>query len=283
MKPGIHNLPAEEYHALKDHLSAGIAKVILEQSPAHARWKSENGDSEPTKQSERGIIAHALLLEGVSKMEVIDPKDYPAKNGNIPEGWTNGAIRAARDAAREAGKLPVLPWDAEPIHAMVAAARKAWSECPDLQGYGPENGITERSLIWSENGVLCRAKPDWYSNDRRVMLDPKFTEIATPERCSRSIISQAFDQRAAFYRRGGVAVSGVQPIYVYAFQEIEPPYCTSFHACDPAMLALGDAKVDYALGKWRECRETGNWPGYDNHIHYATAPAWALDQWGVQP
>lgn len=271
MSPGIHTLTFDEYHGLKDMLSASVCKLLVERSPAHAKHQASEGGDDPSKQSDRGSVAHALLFEGVDKMAVL----------NYPDYRTNLA-KQARDDARAVGKYPVLFKDEPAIHAMVRAARQAWEACPDLQGYQPANGTPELSVIWREGDVTCRCRPDWLAHDHKVVIDAKFTEhSAQPESIARQVISMAFDQRAAFYQRGIQAVTGVAPVYVYLFQEVDPPYCTSFVSVSAAMLELGRAKVDYALGRWRECRASGQWPGYDQRIHYAEPPAWALEQWGV--
>lgn len=272
MNPGIHRITAEEYHARRDMLSASIAKVLLERSPAHAYYLASHPDESKTKQQDRGTVAHALLFEGIDRMAVLDFPD-----------WRTSAAKAARDTARADRKIPVLAKDERPIFEMVAAARLAWEECPDLKGYGPDDGEGELSLVWDQDGVMCRCRPDWYASDRRVMVDAKFTEAsAAPEQAARQVISQAHDQRAAFYAQGGLMVAAVEPRYVYLYQEVDPPYCTSFIGIPPAMLELGLSKFHYALGKWRECRETGIWPGYESRIHYAEPPAWALESWGLR-
>ena len=271
MIPGIHVLPEDEYHALRDMLSASICKVLIERSPAHAKYQRDHGWDDATKQSDRGSIAHALLFEGVERMAVLEYPDY-----------RTNAAKEARESARAASQYPVLSKDVQAIRDMVGAARHAWETCPDLQGYAPANGKPELSVIWNDDATPCRCRPDWLSNDYRVIIDGKFSEHpANPETVARQIIGQAFDQRAAFYCRGIHAVTRVAPVYVYLFQEVDPPYCTSFVSVSPAMLELGRAKVTYALGRWRECISTDVWPGYDQRIHYAEPPSWALEQWGV--
>ena len=62
---------------------------------------------ETSAEMDAGTVAHAILLEGNSDVvTIIDPTNHPAeKTGNIPDGWTNKSIRAARDSARASGKL----------------------------------------------------------------------------------------------------------------------------------------------------------------------------------
>lgn len=271
MKPGIYEMAKDDYHALKDMLSASVAKLLLEKSPAHARYARDN-PSANTKQSDRGTVAHALLFEGVDCAMWLD---YP--------DWRTKASQEAREAAREAGKIPVLTKDQTAICEMTQAALNAWNACPDLEGYRPANGEAERVLIWGDKGVLCRARPDWISHDRRVIIDGKFTEMcAAPEQAPANLVNRAFDQRAAFYVRGAQELARTETKYLYLFQETEPPYCTSIVGVAPAMLELGMRKVDHALTVWENCVTNNDWPGYDSRIAWADPPDWAIARWGMR-
>lgn len=279
MKPGIHHLPADQYHALHDCLSAGIARELVEHSPAHARVAMLAQD-DPSKASERGTIGHDLLLEGVNRVQVIDPERYPAKNGNIPLGWTNTAIRAARDDARASGKIPLLKADYEPVLSMVEAAKRAWDRCPDLEGYRQADGQPELSLVWDEDGTLCRCRPDWWSADRALKIDWKFSSlVSSPESFQRQFESQGYDLRAAHYLQGAEVLTGKECKYVYAVQETDPPYATKFIGVSPAMRALGEAKRLRALAIWSECMKSGEWPAYDLRIHWLEPEPWQETKW----
>ncbi len=263
-------MSADDYRA-STALNASICKVLLEESPAHAKYYAEHY-SEPTEAMERGTIAHALLLEGIDRMDVLPFPD-----------WRTKLAREARNASRANNNIPVLEKHVQPIQDMVGAARHAWDISPDLEGYRHGDGVIEQSIAWDENGLPCKARPDYWSHDHRVMLDPKFTDTSvSPERVARQIIGMAYDQRAAFYIRGGTKLTGIAPKYVFLFVETSPPYGTAFVGISPAMLELGMAKADYAIGKWRECLESGKFPGYDLHIHYAEPRPYDLEQWSIE-
>lgn len=273
LAPGLYEIPAEEYHALRDHLSAGIARILLDQSPAHARYAIDHPDEDDaTKASDRGTVAHALLFEG---------RDCALK---LPfADWRTNAAKEARAQTREAGKIPVLEKDYPAIMNMVAAAEVAWRRSPDLEGYRPPDGKAEQAVIWNDHGIDCRCRPDWLAHDGRLIIDGKFTEAhCAPERMAAQIINQAFDQRAAFYTRGVQATMRVQPKYVYLFQEVKPPYCTALVGIPPAMLELGMRKAEHAMTVWENCRATGEWPGYTDRIAWAEPPEWAINQWGFR-
>jgi len=246
-------------------LSSSIAKLLLYRSPRHA-WLAHprlNPQYRPEESSrfDLGSAAHALLVEGADKMAVIEADD-----------WRTKAAKEARDAARAEGKFPVLAYQWAAVKAMVEVCKTAIADSPDLQGYSLDQGIPEHSIVWHEGATYMRARLDWVSTDRRVIYDYKTTENAEPEAFLRQIFSLGYDVQGAFYLR---ANQRPDTKYVLIVQEIEPPYAVSFIGLSPDVIELGKRKVERAIAIWRECMESGQWPGYPNRICYVEAPAWA--------
>jgi PDDEXK-like domain of unknown function (DUF3799) len=223
-------------------------------------------------------------------MALIDPAMYVSKNGGVPKGWTNKAIREARDQVRANGKIPILLETSFAIRSMVDAAIAAWEANTDLKGYTLEGGKNEWSIIWAEGNtdmqdrmlstIWCRCKPDHLSADRKLIVDAKFTDTsANPDAFTRQIDRMAYDSRGAFYLRGNAATGGAEDAkYVYLVQEQKPPYASAFIGLSPAYVELGNAKVREAINIWRDCMASGKWPGYSNRIHWAEPPSWAIAQ-----
>ncbi len=264
-------------------LSASIAKIILAKSSLHA-WHAHprlNPDyvSEESDEFDFGSAAHDLLLEGgTAKICVIKPEDYRSKptkkdpEGGIPKGWTNGAIRAARDEARKNRLVPILPWHETQLQAMVKVARECinGSEIADAWN----GGASEVKLHWQEGKTHCRGRLDRQSADKRTIFDYKSTVNAQPDAFLRTIINLGHDVQEAFYRRGVEHETNKPANFVFLAQEKEPPYACSLVALDPAMQEMADRKVSFALALWQKCMETGRWAGYSNRIHYVAPPAW---------
>lgn len=285
----IVQMPAVQYHADADgpRLSNSIAQILVTQSPLHA-WMAHpklNPDYKPKEESrfELGTAAHDLILEGgTPRICVINPEDYRSKptkaepEGSIPKGWTNNAIREARDQARANGLTPILPWDNAAIRAMKEVAMKfiAGSE---LKGIF-DNGKPEQTIIWESDGVACRSRLDWLTNDHRVILDYKTAANANPEAFTRQIGAMGYDMQACFYARAVSAACNIDPAFVFLVQEIEPPYACSLVGLSNAYYELAEAKVDRAIALWRECLESGKWPAYPDRVAYAEPPAWALNE-----
>jgi hypothetical protein len=286
MKIGIHTIPMAAYLAdpcPSPSLSSSCAHRLLVKSPLHAWAEHPKLGGQSGKQAnaaDTGSVAHDILLHGEGTIAVIDPAKYPAANGNIPEGWTNPSIRAARDAARSKGLTPILAAEMPAIHAMADTAREFVSRS-EIAGIF-ERGRPEQTIIWREGETWCRARPDWLTDDRDVVLHFKTTKAsARPERFIRGIMQDmGYGFALQFYKRGLAAVVGgtEKTRHLILVQEQEAPYACSLIGLAPAKAAIEDARVARAIDLWTECVKTDTWPGYDSRVHWADPTPWELAQ-----
>lgn len=278
MKPGIYDLSSDAYHADpgdRPSLSASIASILCSASPAHARAAHPRLNPDFARQEEQhfdiGTAAHWLLLQGdtADVVTIVDAAD-----------WRTKVAQEQRDEARAAGRLPLLArhWDA--VQAMVAAAREQLAQhtaAPPLF----VDGKPERTLVWEDDGVLCRARLDWLRDDYAAIDDYKSTgRSASPEAWIRSsLVANGGDIQVAFYLRGLRALTGAEADWRWCVQETSPPYALSVIAPGPDVLALGESKVQYALKAWRRGVESGVWPAYEPRVATAELPAWEDARW----
>lgn len=270
-EPGIYTMPADDYHAdpcAVPSLSSGIARTLISRSPAHA-WIAHprlNPDHVPEERTafDLGSAAHALLLEGEDRMTVIDAADYRTK-----------AAQEARDAARLAGRHPVLAARYKDVKAMVGRVHEAIDRSPDLSGITLADGTPEQTIIWREGDAWLRCRPDWLARDCSVMLDYKTTTDAEPLHFGRHIARMLYHFQAAFYRRGVKAVTGRDAPFILLAQEIEAPHACTFHGCAPSLEAIAEQMVEQAIRTWAACMKADTWPSYSPRIHYHEAAQWA--------
>lgn len=276
LAPGIHTIPAADYHADKiakvPSLSASVARKLLARSPMHAWWEHPrlNLDYRPKQSStlDHGSAVHALLLEG--KKPVIC--DFP--------DWRTNASKDARAAARKAGDVPLLRKDAEAVNRMLDAITvqlDAYTPRPFVRNLGQ----IEQTIVWTEpNGTVCRARVDYLLNDHTHLWDLKTTTTAHPRDWSRRRLwEDGLDIQCGFYRRGVKATTGVTPEWGYVVVENTPPYALTIVGLTPEALALADQKVNRAIDLWQECLSTDTWPGYADHVCYAELPPWEGARW----
>lgn len=270
----VIDLTADEYHADQTgnrtpSLSSTVARKLLYESPAHAKAAHPRLSPQPVQKDtdafDLGTAVHALLLENTVAVQVCDFKD-----------WRSNAAKAAREEARAAELVPMLPHQWEAVREMVDTVR------PQLDALEVEpipftDGQPEVTIVWNEGEVVCRARFDWVYNQHPVIDNLKTTSrSANPHPFSRRIFSPelGYDVQAAFYLRGARAVFGRDHEYRWVVVETEPPYAVSVVSLTPAALEIADAKVDLAIARWRECLASGEWPGYPRQVCYAEAPPW---------
>lgn len=277
-------ISAEKYHAgicPEPELSTGIIKRLINQTPYHA-WLSHPKLNKSLKRKvsnefDLGTAAHSMLLENDnSNIVVLRPENYLAKNGNVPRGFTNDAIRAARDNARAEGKIPVLEDDFMNVRYMVEQAKKfvGTSEIENIFDCGKPELSFARKL---ECGTWIKTRPDFITDDHEVILDYKTTANgANPEQFVRQIFSMGYDIQASLYSYMNQLVYGIKPSFIFLVQSTEPPFECSLVGASESMIAVGMEKVMYAIRLWRKCIDTGEFPAYPGNIHWAEAPAYAI-------
>ena len=282
LKEGIHIISNEIYHAdpvIEPSLSRSMISAILN-CPAKAfikhprlnpNFKADDGDGK----FDIGSATHSLLLEGIDNAEVIQA-----------DSWRTQAVKEQRELARQQGKVPLLEKEWDKTIVMVQAAEKQISECPELEITNlREDGDSELSLIWTETDEISRTswhrvRPDWWSKDRKLMIDYKTTGTsADPNEYLSHITRMEYELQEAYYRRGAKALSGIDPKFIFMVQETEEPYLCSFIGLQPMFQEIGKQKTEFGIFLWNQCMQTGKWEGYPNKVCWVEPPAWAMTQW----
>jgi len=271
-------IPAADYHAEKfapdapAHLSASIGKILIRQTPMHA-WRAHsklNPDytHEDSETFDIGSAAHDLLLEGSNaKICIVEADD-----------WRTKAAKEAREEARSNGLRPILAKHNAALNRMVEAAKRFVSGS-EVAGVF-ESGMPEKTVAWQEpNGVFCKSRLDWITDDRKLILDYKTTKYISPEFCTSQIERMGYDFQESFYRRANAKTGGVPNAqFVFLFQSTSAPYDCLLAACAPSVQEIADYDVASAIAIWGECMESGKWPGYGGRIHYAEASNYKMRQ-----
>ncbi len=273
--PGVYDLPAEDYHADPvpgGSLSSSGAKRLLPPScPALFDYWASAGQ-EHKQAFDFGHAAHTLVLGVGAPLSVVDAED-----------WRTKAAKEARDAAYAEGSTPLLRAEHEQVVAMAAALIKHPIAGGLLQ---PGRGDAEQTLIWrdAETGVWRRAMVDWATraaDGRLLIVDYKTTRSAEPSAVSKALENYGYLQQAPWYLDGAIelGLAGDQePAFLFVFQEKTPPYLVTVAQPDPDALAWGRRRNRKALDVYRQCVETGHWPGYSEDVISVALPRWATYQ-----
>lgn len=277
---GIHDGVSMNDYMLHHGLSSSRCTTILQYSPFHAYHGME---SEPSEASETGTAIHDGLLEGIDRIVAIEADD-----------WRTKAAKEAREAARAEHKIPMLARKVAQIMAAIDAAKR-YVASSEISGVF-DDGKPEQTVIWKEGEMICKARPDWLTTDRSILLHVKTTAgSANPDAWIRNqLTSCGYDVAAMFYARGlgnllwdvararddaaGKAIMDKlkETLSVFLVIEQNPPYGCSLVGLSPAMQDLASRKVDRAIRTWQRCKKTGKYPAYPSRIAYADPKPWEL-------
>ncbi len=262
MKPGIYTMGMAEYLAI-DALSSGVAHTLLSASPLHAKHDKDH-PSDATKEMDLGSYAHAMLLEGSANFVEVDA-----------DSWRTKAAQEARDDARSVGKLPILTSKVQEVSDMVAAAH-SYVDNSEIAG-AFRDGAPEQTLIWSEDSVLCKARPDWLSP--RHLIHYKTTTNVNVRAFGRVAASMGYAMAMMFYQRGLNAVLPDNECEHFILaQEATAPFACKLFDITAALSDVAERQVERAIGIWARCLASGQWPAYDGSVHSIDLQPWELAQ-----
>src|SRR5438045_5175013 len=227
----ISGLPAVEYHAMRA-LSASGAWLLAEECAAKCLWGSPWNPlyvTETKSEFDIGVAAHLAVLEPERQAEsivLVEAGDYRTTKA-----------RDARDAARAAGLVPLLPYQVDIVRAIAGSIRAHPIASEAFRG-----GEAEVTLTWPDpdTGIPCKARPDYLPSHGRWIVDLKTAASANPRTWRDQACRLGYHVRAAWYLDGAEAVLGQAPEeYWFVIVEKEPPYLVSVASFDADALVWG--------------------------------------------
>ena len=259
-EPGFYRETDTEYyggHLCPDEpLSQSTARVMLAQSPLHARHLLDAGSGRATNGMDFGTAVDVMLTGRPEDVIRVDAAD-----------WRTKAARDAREAASAAGRVALLTHDY--VRALEVSRRVADA----AQAHGLPIGDAERqmSAYWISDGVWCRGRFDLHWPDLGMVADLKCTST---EFSPRHAIDMGYHMQVAAYREAVYEITGQRPEWRWIVAEQQAPHDVYLVEPSQSFLELGDLCWRRAKALWRECREANRWPG--RGLTLLDAPAWAL-------
>jgi hypothetical protein len=268
----VDGLSAESYHADKTSISSSGLRALLNPG-CPAQFKYDRDHPQPPKREfDLGNAVHAAVLgEGHDIVEIVGFSDYKKADA-----------RALRDAAYEAGKVPLLPKEKRQVDDMAAAIRQH-----PLAGplFAPGTGIAERSIYWTDpmTGVRCRVRPDWLKQmpDLTLAVDLKTIKASDPETVSRAIRDHSYHQQDAFYT-DGVEAAGLAPEgcrFIFVFVSKQAPYLITVRELTDQDRDIGRARNERALRIYADCAANDEWPDWTGPVD--TIPQIGMPTWAT--
>lgn len=278
-QPGVYaGIPADVYHA--DPVpggslsSTGARRLLPPSCPALYRHEVDNPP--PAKKTfDLGHAAHAMVLGTGPELVVV-----PGAR------WDTKAAKEQVAAARERGAVPLKQDEYDQVQAMAAKLREHPIAMNLLR---PEGGQPELSLFWvdPETRIYCRGRTDWLDltrPGRLIVPDYKTCVSAAPDDLQRAIYDHGYHQQADWYLGGlralGLANEDAQ--FLFVFQEKRAPYLVTVAQVDPFALRIGAHLNREARHLYRECVQSGRWPGYTDDVALISLPGWVENRYAKE-
>ncbi len=271
----VRDLPHEQYLQHPALSVSGAKTLVRPGGPARFRHEREHG--RPARDVfDVGHAAHAAVLGVGPELVIVDAPD-----------WKTKAAQQQRDAAREAGKVPVLTKTAEQVADMAQALRQHPVASKLLHA---KTGEPEVSLFWRDpwHEIDRRGRVDFLrrpdGDGRLILADYKTCGSADPDDLARAVVNYGYHMQAAWYRDlvVGLGLAKSAP-FLFVFQETAAPYLVHVVELDADLIAMGEDRNRRALEVFAACTAADVWPGYnDTAISTVSAPTWALRQFEQQ-
>jgi exodeoxyribonuclease VIII len=252
-----------EYHARPEISKSGLDQ--LRRSPLHYWNRYLNPDrliEPPTEAMVLGSALHARVLEP----HLFDDEYIVAPQG-IDRRTKEGKLRWADFEAQAEGRTVLKAEDAARIEAMAAAVHQH----PAARTILRLPGKCEQSYFWTDEatGVACKCRPDWHSDNRKLIADVKTTDDASPRGFIRSVMKYRYHVQAAFYSQGIGAEE-----FLFIAVEKKPPFAVAVYATPPDLIERGAKEALQDLRLLATCRSENKWPGYGDEIQSLVVPDW---------
>ncbi len=257
-----YGMDEASYHS-HPALSSTGARALL-RAPRLFRHEQTSGRA-GKRSFDVGHAAHAAIL-GVGGQTIIYPEEHLTPSGNVS---TSKATVAWAEEQRAAGLVPVSPEDAVSVAGMTEAVLAD----PDARRLLESAAGREVSVFAEVDGVPSRARFDILGDE--IGGDLKTGRDASPAGFNRAVGAHGYHVQAQWYDDVRHAVVGSRlDEFKFIAVEVTPPFLVGVYDLDLMWMDAAARAARKARARFRECMESGVWPGYGAMT--LTAPAWAV-------
>lgn len=282
-EPGFYNIPLDQHHGQPcdgPSVTSGVLRRMKDHGPskvwAYHALNPEAWPDEDTQALRLGRAMAALVEGGIEELEkhfMILPDDRPRRP-------TKDQLRALREGRETAtarrsiafwGEMDRDPRDklSETEYELICNMGLALAKDPSASA--ALSGLPEITMAWKDlkTDLWCLARPDNVSFDgsasdyKKVNTGGKpFSQWLVDDRLE----FNGYDLQMAFAAEGLEQLTGVWPEVVgLVFQEDKPPFDSILRGIPEEDLRFGQFYNHQSLRRFRECLDSGHWPGPGEH------------------
>jgi hypothetical protein len=258
----VFDMPEADYH--RHHaLSSTGARRLLE-SPAKFDYERRHPRA-GRPAFDLGTAVHTKVL-GTGASAIAYPDEHLTPSGNVS---TKAATVEWAEEQRGLGLTPLAPAQMREVDAMAEAVL----DHEDARAFLESVSGREVSLFATIDGVPTRARFDIYDGVRAG--DLKTARDASPKGFNTAVGRLGYFIQDRWYGEAHTAITGTElESFTFLVVENVAPYLVGVYDLDFMWEDLAKERVKRARDLYRECTETGVWPGYATAT--LTPPTWAL-------
>ncbi len=268
---GIHDgVPFGDYLAIDAASNSRLKDIDV--SPAHCRYRIDNGGDEQTPAMRLGSALHCALLEPkhFEKRFAPQPVVLNPKTGQ-PWGHTAKAYQSAVGELELDG-FSVLKQEEFDLARQWPDLCKSHRGASKLLEATTHRELTAVSSVLDENGraVLAKARPDFVCAELGILGEVKSTTDLSDAAIARKIGDLDYFRGLAMYQ-DVLAAAGMELEHLVFLWVNTSPNATPTQRIRTTMLPdidieLGRSAYQRSLTQYANCLESGEWPGPDDSI-----------------
>lgn len=260
------------------HAGPGVSNSSqsgLDQSPMHRQHARSNFDSK-----KKALIEGTILHEYILEPHLIE--NWIVCSEDITIGTKGYIAQMEKNPGRT-----IVPED---VKEKLPKIREQIMKLPIMQiAMTDSRGYRELSAWWRcpETGLLCKARPDIFIPELRMIVDLKKTQSAAQHDFARSVADYDYHRQGPYHvdgfnhamRQSGIKENEMDPgdsvdTWVMVAAEWEEPYGVRAWALGEKSFHLGTAEYRENLEKIAACEQAQEWPGYPLDIGTIEVPGW---------
>lgn len=264
----IYDMPDHEYHSRPELSSTGARLLLPEFNGSPAKFRYRQGHEINTAAFDLGKAVHAQVL-GVGAQAVAYPDDVLASNGAA----STKAAKEWADSIRAEGKIPMKAAELRPVWGMAEAVLAH----PTARALFEIPGRREVSVFNTVDDVPSRARFDVLTDETPqgvFGIDLKTSaRPADADSFTREVVQYGYHLQQEWYRDVYRPHGEIE--FVFVVVEATAPYLVAVHRLDIVYTEMGRTLSKVARGIYKECVESGVWPGHPEDVQTISPPVWA--------
>lgn len=223
----------------------------------HFKYRMDCEDGKKSKPLIFGAAAHKYILE---------PEDFENEYSvapNVDRRTKDGRAIYARfeEMCKQSGLEAITTDDMSVICDMSDALKKNDLAMQLLDGQH------EKAFTWEDDltGERCKCKVDCLTeyNGQPYIIDYKTADSCEDGHFERAARRYGYQFQAGMYCEGLFQNTLEEHGFAFVVQEKSEPYAVRVYICNKEWIRRGYDKYRELIGIYHNCKETGNWYGYE--------------------